>query len=140
MSMKKTVKLKEDLPNKKDTTQDEEVLFDSRAFDGNDAMRNIENNFEPSVLIGTVGLWHGRHKAYKYCENIKELRDSLSGYDNIIIRRIDSQLWFTLIHHDGQHEMELRRITDDDFLDWGDLNYEHFDEILRRSEDFYQNK
>jgi hypothetical protein len=142
--MEKTAQLRGNSPNKKDTN--EEVLFNSWVFDDNnmketafdDVMRNIESIFEPSMFIGTVGVWHGRYKAYKFCENTKELREALMGYDDIIIRRIESQLWFTLIHHDGHHEIELRRITDDDFLDWGDLGCEHFDEILRRTEDFYQ--
>ena len=109
---------------------DEYILFESSSYnleteyfkeerDYRKVMKSIEAIFTPSVLVGTAGLWDGKREAYRYFENVKELRGVIANYDGIIIRQIGVQLHFTLIHHDGRHEMQLRRLADDagDILD-----------------------
>jgi flavodoxin len=113
-------------PNKSGSPSDEEILFDSRSYcqdedtgameedEFNKVMRSIEAVFKPSVLVGVVGLWDGKRDGYKYCEDINELlRVITNDYDDIVIRQIGSGLHFILIHHDGRHEMELRRLTEE---------------------------
>ena len=136
-------------PNSNDSAATEIVLFESGVYADrvqeedvfNRVMRDIETVFKPSVLIGTVGLWHGRHNGYRYIRNFKELQETVCSYDSVIIRQSESGLWFTLIHHDGYHEMELRCIIDDDNFDWEDLRFSYFDEgvwqyIIDNSEHF----
>lgn len=110
----------------------------SRQFDN--VMRAIKSNYEPSVLTGTVGRWDGTFCAYKYCHSFKELEDAICGkYDDVVIRQDGEKLYFTLIHHDGQHEMELRRLTDCDSnndICWDDFSEETVAFINRHTKDF----
>lgn len=64
------------------------------------------------VYLGTVGRWNGRFVGYKYCQFFNDLQNAISGYDAIIIKLTGTRLHFTPIHHDGRHEMELRRFNE----------------------------
>jgi hypothetical protein len=94
----------------------------------NRILQSIETCFTPSVLVGTVGLWNGTFDGFRYCLDFGEFRNVVSEYDNIVIRQIGTQLHFTLIHHDGRHEMELRRFTDYGYNHLNEYHFECFDE------------
>jgi len=94
-----------------------------------DLMQRVKSIFKPSVLIGSLGLWNGRCTGYKYCRDFDEFLSAISDYNNVIIRQVGTQLCITLVHHDGRHEMELRRLTD--------YGNEHMDGIFF---DYYNEK
>jgi hypothetical protein len=94
----------------------------------NSVMQGIKAVFEPCVLIGKVGRWNGTFSGYKYCRDFKDLQNAISGYDDIIIRQIGTQLHFTLIHHDGRHEMELRRFNDYGYNNRDNACFDYFNE------------
>ena len=75
-------------------------------------LQGIQAVFEPCILVGTVGRWNGKFVGYRYCQCYSVFENAISGYDDIIIKQIGTRLHFTLIHHDGRHEMELRRFND----------------------------
>ena len=89
-------------------------------------MQGIEAVFEPSVLVGTIGRWNGTFNGYKYCHSFSDLRSALSGYDDIIIRQIGTRLRFTLIHHDGRHDVELRRLSDYGYNNRDNASFDYF--------------
>ena len=93
-----------------------------------DIMRNIETVYEPSILTGTVARWNGSFSGYKYCHTFKDFQNAVSGYDDIIIRQIGTRLHFTLIHHDGRHEMELRRLNDYGYDNRDNACFDYFNE------------
>jgi len=97
-----------------------------------DIMRNIESVFEPCVLVGTVGRWNGTFNGYGYCHDFNAFQGAISGYDDIIIRQIGTRLHFTLIHHDGRHEMELRRFDDYSCNNRDDDSFDFFNEKTLR--------
>ena len=117
----------------------EVVVFERNAYndsddyaikedDFNDIMKNIEAVFEPCVFVGTVGRWNGTFQGYKYLPDLKDLRSAISGYDDIVIRQVGTRLNFTLIHHDGRHEMELRRLSDYGYNNRNNVSFDYFNE------------
>jgi hypothetical protein len=91
----------------------------------NDVLNEIKSKYEPCVLVGTVGRWNGTFNGYKYCHDFNGFRDAISGYD-IIIRQKGTRLHFTLIHHDGRHEMELRRLNDYGYNNRDRASFDYF--------------
>jgi len=94
----------------------------------NGIMQSIESIFEPCVLVGIVGRWNGRFDGYKYCHEFKDFQHAISGYDDIIIWQVGTRLHFTLIHHDGRHEMELRRLSDYGYDNRDNANFDYFNQ------------
>lgn len=74
-------------------------------------MQEIKSVFDTSVLIGTLGLWHGKPTSFKLCSEFKDLERAVSGYDDITITQLGTRLFFALHHHDGTNHMELRRFN-----------------------------
>jgi len=113
-------KLTNDKTNALDNAADEEILFQSGDYNSEaeedlvlgDLLKQISSHYTPSVLLGSLGFWDGRTEGYKYCHEFKDFKYTLGNYDGYIFRRIGTRLYVTLIHHDGHHEMELRRLTD----------------------------
>ena len=93
-----------------------------------DIMQGIKATFEPCVLVGTVGRWHGTFNGYKYCHNFNDFQSAIGGYDDIVIRQIGTRLQFSLIHHDGRHEMELRRLNDYGYDNRDNACFDYFNE------------
>ncbi len=123
----------------------EEILYESTDYEAaassalNLVMRGIEDTYGPSILIGTVGLWFGSHSAFRYCQEFGEFDQAVRSYDDIIIRRKDDRLYFTLIHSNGRHEMELRKIITDKydyFDDRGFISAEEWDVLMKNSRPF----
>ncbi len=121
--MKQTTKLTDNALNSADHDE-EEVIFDSRDYDVDaeglsplfdydycKLLSNIKAKFTPSVLIGTVGVWSGTHKGFNYYLGFAELKQAIAEYDDLIVRQKGERLYFTLLHHDGRHNLELRRLT-----------------------------
>ena len=88
------------------------ILFESGSYcpddyvleedDLNNVMESIKAIFEPSVFVGTV-------------------------YD-LIITQTGARLHFTLLHHDGRHEMELRRLSDYGYNNRHNASFDYFNE------------
>ena len=93
-----------------------------------DIMQGIKKTFEPCILVGTVGRWNGTFNGYRYCYDFKDFQSAVGGYDDIIIRQIGTRLQFTLIHHDGRHEMELRRFDDEGLNNHNEDSFSFFHE------------
>jgi hypothetical protein len=131
--MKKACQPIDTIPNPSRSTLKEILLYQSEAkyqeegwnnflleeFKFDHVMRDIQEFYTPSVLVGTVGVWTGRFAGYRYCSDFEDFRKFISTYDDIDIRQIGVKLHFTLKHHDGRHEMELRRLTE--------YGYDHLD-------------
>ena len=98
----------------------------------NSVLLAIQAIFKPSILVGVVGRWNGIFPGYKYCHNFCDLRDAISGYDEIVISQVGTRLKFTLIHHDGRHEMELRRLSDYGYDKRDRACFEYFNEEALR--------
>jgi hypothetical protein len=138
-------------PGKLDAESDGDVLFQSGSYNDNDleemtyinVMRRIEAVFQPGVLVGSINLWHGRHTGYKYCRNFSEFLDTVSGYQDTVIRQVGTRVYFSLIHHDGRHEMELRRFTEYGYDNLDKVNFDVFNQaaskfIKRHTRDFWK--
>ena len=93
----------------------------------NSVMESIKAIFEPSVFIGTVGRWNGTFSGYRYCHSFSDLQSAISGYD-LIISQTGARLHFTLLHHDGKHVMELRRLSDYGYDKRHNVNFDYFNE------------
>jgi len=138
--MKKTFQATDNLLKKVRFAINGVVLFQSGSFAEsalekeafNHVMRGIEAIFSQSVFVGTVGLWDGTRDGYRFCSDFKDLREVLSNYDDIIIRQIGTRLYFTLIHHDGRHEMELRRWNDGEWVNPHAFCLGEFDDMTLR--------
>jgi hypothetical protein len=94
--------------------------------------RCIEAIFEPCVLVGTVGRWNGTFSGYRYCHTFSDFQGAIGGYDDMIIRQVGTRLHFTLIHHDGRHEMELRRLSDYGYNNRDNASFDYFTEATMK--------
>lgn len=67
--------------------------------------------FEDTIMIGTVGLWHGSYDGCAYLENYQDFLNKIADYDTVRINRKGNKLLVELCHHDGTHYMEIRRLN-----------------------------
>ena len=110
----------------------DDVDWDPETILLNSVLLGIKKIFGPSILVGTIGRWNGTFKGYKYCPTFQDLQNAISGYEDITIRQIGTRLHFTLTHHDGRHEMELRRLSDYGYEKRDNACFDYFnDEALR---------
>jgi hypothetical protein len=124
------IQLADDSLSKFGPASDKGIRLQGDLYD--DVMRSIEAVFGPSVLVGSLRLWHGRYVGYKYFRDFGDFQKAVAGYENILIRQIGTRLYFALIHHDGRHEAELRRFTDygNDNLD--KVNFDDFNQAASK--------
>lgn len=140
--MEKTSQTIDDVQGKLEAAADGDILFESGLYyqderpddcmleemTFNSVMQSMEALYAPSVFVGTVGVWSGRFTGYRYCCDFKDFMGVIGNYDDITIRQVGTQLHFTLRHHDGRHEMELRRLTDYGCNHLSSVDLEHFSE------------
>ena len=145
--MKEATKTTGDSKKEAQDAPSEVVLFggglqrDDYAYETLDEiLQDMESVFTPSVFIGTLGLWDGRHNAYRFCHDFNEIRRIIGNYDDVIISQVGTRLHFTFIHHDGRNELELRRLTDYGHDNVDSMKYAALEDALEysktHSEDF----
>ena len=69
------------------------------------------NDFSDCLLIGTVALWNGTHKSCMYISDPQDLKEKCTDYEIIRFKRKGNKLFIELVHHDGTHEFEVKRIN-----------------------------
>jgi hypothetical protein len=64
------------------------------------------------LVMGSVGLWTGRHSAGKVISSFVELCDVWKDCDYLNIYDENGHLYIECSHHDGTNYFELKRLTD----------------------------
>ena len=80
-----------------------------------DELYNIKAAFNAApygyVASGSAGLWNGRHRGGKFIADMNELKDTISGYDDVKITDENGEIVLYMYHHDGTNILTLREIT-----------------------------
>ena len=122
-------------------TTDAIQIYDSMENMGDTEQRNIDwediscelagliNDSEHGVILtGRIQTWQGYQNGVAYAEDWDEFIKIISEYE-IRLSCKGRQMFIDLIHHDGTHRMEMRRVTAKGY-EWRNNNpYHHKSEI-----------
>lgn len=85
------------------------------SLEWNDFLSNLEfseNNHCECVLIGSLGLWHGRHNVIRKFVSVKEaILTAANNMDYITVEQINGHLKLTCVHHDGSNRFEIHLLN-----------------------------
>ena len=63
------------------------------------------------VASGSCGLWDGRRAGGKFIDDLRELQDTISGYDDVKITDERGIIHIEMHHHDGTNVLDLKEVT-----------------------------
>lgn len=117
-----------------------EWVYDTLSMDWDDMMANIkydkDNNVD-CVVVGTLGLWDGKHNIdAKYFPTLeKAIYACISDCDYITINNDNGVIEVIGVHHDGSNYFQIHKLNDNGYDaycdDEEDLNKEeYFDKFV----------
>ena len=91
-------------------------VYSSLDIEWDDLMLNIKNDNdcqEECVVLGTLGLWTGRHEinAKKFFGLKDAINACVTNIDYIIIKEENGVIYVNAIHHDGVNIFEIHKLN-----------------------------
>jgi len=104
--------------NSEDFLEDEDEDNDRASMYFQDECMNLDKELEGRVIaVADLGLWNGRHSAYRICgHNLNEIMD-VGNYDYIKIYSDGKDICKTSIHHDGTNRYIFREVRENRNID-----------------------
>jgi hypothetical protein len=101
---------------KKDSEEYYELYTDACTMNFEDFMSNLKysNNNQPCVIIGSLGLWNGKHTIYPVVmDNVVDAIYKCLGNDAITmdIYKVNGYLEVNIYHHDGCNTFEIHLLN-----------------------------
>lgn len=107
-----------------DGNYDEElssIYWEDLAYELKRLINNADNGI---ILDGTVQFWDGCGHGGAFAGDWDEFLRILNGYE-VIVSAKGRQLFFDLVHHDGTHSFEMRRVTEKGYAWYNNNPYLH---------------
>lgn len=94
-----------------------EFLNDQLSMEWDDFCENLKyskNNDAPCVIIGTLGLWHGRKDIVTVaCDDLQTaINKCINNMDYVSIKQNCGHLEVSAVHHDGTNTFEIYLLND----------------------------
>lgn len=94
-----------------------EFLNDQLSMEWDDFCENLKyskNNDVPCVIIGTLGLWHGRKDIVPVaCDDLQTaINKCINNMDYVSIKQNCGHLEVSAVHHDGTNTFEIYLLND----------------------------
>lgn len=94
-----------------------EFLNDQLSMEWDDFCENLKyskNNDAPCVIIGTLGLWHGRKDIVPVaCDDLQTaINKCINNMDYVSIKQNCGHLEVSAVHHDGTNTFEIYLLND----------------------------
>ena len=93
----------------------EQFLFDDECWtdDFNYELKAIDKKIDGTIIaIADLGLWDGRHMAYKELSNLMDISSVFEDINTLEVDRYNN-LTLAAIHHDGTNHITFREIKPD---------------------------
>ena len=115
-----------DIPEE-DTAEYYDIVTTLRTDDADDFFGNLhysKYNNRPCIIVGTLGLWNGRHDIYPtFAENIEDaISNCLEHADDYKIYIDDDTLKVSVYHHDGSNHFSILVLSKKGENHYGDEN------------------
>lgn len=103
-------------PDTKESQSFYNYVYSSLDIEWDDLMLNIKNDNdcqEECVVLGTLGLWTGRHEinAKKFFGLKDAINACVTNIDYIIIKEENGVIYVNAIHHDGVNIFEIHKLN-----------------------------
>ena len=98
-----------------------QIYWDDLAYE---LKKLIENAEYGVILTGTVQHWNGKGYGGAHVMLWENFTKLLDGYE-VIVSAKGRQLFFDLVHHDGTHSFEMRRVTEKGYAWYNNNPYLH---------------
>lgn len=116
-------------------TISDETLWDRWSSDQDFIWQDFKEEFESFMkdktilLIGTLGLWTGKHNTGKVIETSDNFFSVLCNYDDVKIWVENGKTYLNLYHHDGANHLEIRLVNTDRVATTLEKHFSYYDNL-----------
>ena len=93
-----------------------------------DEQNNLESFFNDGnwLVVGTLGLWDGRHDGGKVCNSFREISRAWDDCNYIKLWDENGHFYIECSHHDGTNCFEVKRLTNKGYELFDNWNYGNY--------------